>query len=234
MNGRSAVPAGACHARLTLVALLVAGCAAWHEVGRLDPALFLRLPGPPERIVNAQIAIVSDPASAQFMYEWTKGSLTIPVGAIVDAAAVAALADETGMPVVQYSSAQAATDGRASTVPMTMIIVRPARFEVHDESIPIVIPYFFAVPLPTRESVRLIVDWQVLDATGSPLWTRRYDSGEATYTETPRERSTRLGQDREQRFYVQLAHQAAYRLMREAALDLRNWLEAERLRERVL
>jgi hypothetical protein len=35
-------------------------------------------------------------------------------------------------------------------------------------------------------------------------------------------------------FFVRLAHEVAYTLMREAARDVRHWIEAERLRERVL
>ena len=95
---------------LTLGALLIGGCATVYE-GKLDPTLFLRSPTPVATKVNAQVAVIADVALTQFQYKREKGEprLVIPIGQIVEAAAVAALSDEFGRTVVQYASSAAAT-----------------------------------------------------------------------------------------------------------------------------
>jgi hypothetical protein len=225
--------------RASLAVLLVSGCATFVDVGKPDTALFARTPGSTDPGPSPHVAVIDNAALTEFKYEWTKGSprLLIPIGQIVEAAAVAALTDEFGLPVAQYPSAEAATLEKGPVALVAMVTLQPVKFEVHDESFPLWIPLFPVVlPVATRQDVRLVVEWQVLDAKGSLLWTRRYDSGDVKMTPMPesRGRSAHSGAEKEPRFYVRLAHQAAYTLMREAARDMRNWVEAERLRERVL
>jgi len=219
---------------LAFGALLVAGCATPVHEARLDPGLFLRSPSSADTTVNAPIALVADAALAQFRYgHESRGlpTLVIPVGTIVEAATVAALSDEFGRSVMSYPSVDAATEANRPVALFAMIVPRPVRFEIHEESFPLWIPFFpVVVPITTREDLRLIVDWQVLDSEGKPLWTKRYDSGDVKLIfGRPGDRDLKP-----EDFFVRLAHEVAYTLMREAARDVRHWIEAERLRERVL
>lgn len=215
---------------LTLSALLVAGCATVYE-GKLDPTLFLRSPASVGTKLNGQVVLIADVALTQFKYERAKGlqKLVIPVGPIVEAAAVAALSDEFGRSVAQYPSPEAAIDANRSVTQLTLVVPRPVQFEHHDEYLPLITPWF-VIPINVRQDVRLIVDWQVLDANGKLRWTKRYDSGDV---KLPFNRTD----DRDikpEHYFAHLAHEAAYTLMRQAAQDVRDWIESERLRERVL
>jgi hypothetical protein len=219
---------------ILLGAVLIAGCTMPVREGKLDPALFGRRSESVERRMNAQISIVTDEALAQFKYERTKrgeSTWVFPVGQIVEAATVAALTDELGHPIEIYRSPSAAAEASGSSAVAAMIVPSLVKFEFHDESFPLFIPLVpMAIPITTREDVRLIVDWQVLAPDGTLLWTRRYDSGDVKLNYgRPGDRNLAAID-----LYVRLIHEAAYALMREAARDTRNWIEAERLRERVL
>jgi hypothetical protein len=223
------------HLFLALAALLVAGCVTVHE-GKLDQARFPRSQASANSGTNARIVVVPDVEQKQYTYERKEGlsytyRLVIPIGQIVEAAAIAALSDEFGRSIEQYRSFEAATEGNAPAALSIMIATRPVEFGLHDESFPLLIPLFpVVVPIPTRQDARLVVDWQVLDADRNVLWTRRYDSGDVKLTYgRPGDRDLTQGD-----LFVRLAHELAYTLMRQAAQDLRSWLEAERLRERVL
>jgi hypothetical protein len=219
---------------LTLCALLAAGCATVYE-GKLDPTLFLRSPASLDTTVDGQVVVLADVALTQFKYEREKRGrpkLVIPVGQVVEAAACAALSDVLGRSVVQYRSFEAATEANRSGPQLTLVAPRPVKFEVHDESVPLLlpIPYLFLMPISTRQDVRLVVDWQVLDSDGRLLWTKRYDSGDVKLPD----RRTGDRDIKTEYYFTHLAHEAAYALMHKAAEDVRDWIEAERLRERVL
>lgn len=234
MTQRRGVPLRVASALPILVALLIAGCATVYE-GKLDPTLFRRSTMAGGTRVNAQIAIVADEALTHFQYQGKTRNgpgLTIPVGQIVEAAALAALSDEFGRSVARYPNPKAAIDANPSGEALILVVPRPEKFEIHDEYVPLLlpIPNLFLMPIPTRQDVRLTVDWQVLDSNGRLLWTKRYDSGDV---KLPLSRTD----DRDAKleyYFVHLAHEAAYTLMRQAAQDVRNWIEAERLRERAL
>jgi hypothetical protein len=222
---------------LALVASLIAGCLPVRE-GKIDAALFVRSPASGDAKPNAQIAVVADAALTQSRYESPERlsnrlsyKLVIPIGQIVEAATVAALADEFDSPIAKYPSFEAASKAAGPVAQLTLVAPRPAQFELHYESLPLVIPFpWGVVPMTTRDDVRLMVDWQVLDKDGGLMWTKRYDSGDV---KLPFEKLDERDFYRESP-YVRLAHQVAYKLMREAAHDLKAWFESERLRERVL
>jgi hypothetical protein len=209
--------------------LLVAGCVTVYE-GKLNPALFSRSEPSPDGRATAKVAVVADAASAQFKYERTRPAprLVIPVGQIVAAASVAAMSDEFGQSVVSYPSVGIAAEATAAVGSLTLVTPGAANFELHEEYF--VIPFFAPIVLTTRQDVRLIVDWQVQDAAGRLLWNKRYDSGDVKLP--PRTTADHGLPDGD--LWLRLAHQVAYTLMRQAAADVCNWLEAERLRERVL
>jgi hypothetical protein len=220
---------------LALGALLVAGCATPVYEGKLDPTLFLRSQAALDATANAQVAVIADASLKQFKYEHEKRGhpkLVIPVGQVVEAAACAALSDVFGRSVVQYPSSEAAAEVNRSVPHLTLVAPRPVRFELHDESMPLLlpVPYLFLMPVSTRQDVRLVVDLEVLDSDGRLLWSKRYDSGDITL---PLKRTDDRDISHEY-YFVHLAHEAAYTLMRQAAEDVWKWIEAERLRERVL
>ncbi len=233
MNLRVADLPGMLRLLLVVFVQLVAGCATVYE-GKLDPALFRRTPATPSMSVNTHIALVADAALKQFRYEHEKHShrFVIPVGQILEAAVVAALSDEFGQFILQFPSSEVAIEANASVGRLTLVNSRLAKFELHDEYFPLIVPVpiLAIVPIPTRQDVRLIVDWQVRDADGRLLWSRRYDSGDFTL---PSNRTDSRDANSEH-YFVHMAHEVAYTLMRQAARDLRSWAEAERLQERVL
>ncbi len=220
---------------LLLAASVIAGCISLRE-GKLDETLFPRYRASAGSALSAPIAVVADAALMQFKFESSRRlsnslsyKLVVPIGQIVEAAAVAALVDEFGDSVAEYPSSEAASDATRSVAPLTLVAPRPAQFELHNESLPLPTP-FLVIPIPTRQGVRLIVDWSVLDTDGRLRWTKRYDSGDV---KLPFEKHDERDFYKENP-YVRLAHHVAYGLMREAARDLRVWAESERLRERTL
>ena len=220
---------------LILAASVIVGCISVRE-GKLDEALFPRSGASADSGPSAPIAVVADAALTQFKFESSRRlsnslsyKLVIPIGHIVEAAAVAALTDEFGDSVAEYPSSEAASEAARSVAPLTLVALRPAQFELHNESLPLPTP-FMVIPISTRQGVRLIVDWSVLDTDGRLRWTKRYDSGDV---KLPFEKHDERDFFKENP-YVRLAHKVAYELMREAARDLRAWAESERLRERAL
>jgi hypothetical protein len=88
------------------------------------------------------------------------------------------------------------------------------------------------VPIPGDRGgrVRLVLECRVLDADLNPIWSKLYDSGAVGLsTEQVNDSSATLETQR-----TRAVHRAAYAVMVQVAEDLRRWLEAERLRERVL
>ena len=181
------------------------------------------------------IAVVADVALTQFKYEREKRGQpklwSFRLGTL-SKRRPCCMSDVFGRSVVQYSSPEAAIEANRSTPQLTLVAPRPVKFELHDESVPFLlpIPYMFLMPISTRQDVRLIVDWQVLGSDGRLLWTKRYDSGDVTLPfKRTDDRDSKL-----EYYFVHLTHEAAYTLMHQAARDVRKWIEAERLRERVL
>ena len=216
---------------LPLVTLLVAGCATVYE-GRLDPALFPRSSAQADGRLAAQIAVVADvaPTNVTYKLEWLEPKLVVPIGEIVTAATAAALSDEFGQIVVQRPNAETANEATRSVAHIIVVVPHVAQFALHDERETVLLPPpLFPAAVLSRQ-VRLVVDWQLLAADGRLLWAKRYDSGDVKlpYRTTAEREITH-----EQRS-VRLAHGMAYKLMHQAAQDVRSWRVAERLRDRVL
>jgi hypothetical protein len=77
---------------------------------------------------------------------------------------------------------------------------------------------------------RLAIDLSLLDAHGIPVWIRTYDddSGHLVWT-TASADSTPLPED-----IGRVVHESAWRLAQRALLDLREWIDAERMKPREL
>lgn len=234
MTRRLALPQFAPRLLVAVTAALAAGCAVLHE-GKLDPARFPRAPATVLAGAATEFAIVADAALAQAVYRPEgKGSgtprITVPIGPIVEAAAIAALADEFGRTVAAYPSAETATAAHLSARALTLVAPRTPKLAMHDEWI-VVPTIIFAIPIPIRQDLRLTMDWQALTPDGKVLWTRHYDSGDVELDTALRYKARDFDSNQ---LFVELAHEVAYQLTRQAAQDLRRWVETERLRERAL
>jgi hypothetical protein len=202
-----------------LVAGLVAACASFYQ-GWVDPSLFPQRSSAAATGSHPPLVVLSDESLTQFVHvfkQWDEPDQPIPVGKIVDAAAMAAISNLLGPPVDRHTDAKKDI-AVTNSVPGTLLLeLRPVGLEV-----------------PVRGmrglQARLVLDCRVLDNTRSPLWSKRYDSGGVGITTEQLNDSsaTRLTQN------VRATHAAAYAVMIQIAEDLRRWLEAERLRERVL
>jgi len=203
-----------------MATLLVVGCAAYYQ-GWVDPSLFPRSPRSADASTPAPVAILGDPALTDYKYvydkQWDEPDLTIPAGRIIEAAAMAAMTDVLGRPVERFPDAQAAVAASRSVVRPALVVLRPVGLEV-------------PVPGARGFQARLVLDCQVLDADRALLWSKRYVSGGVGLsTEQLNDRDASKNQQ-----FVRATHAAAYAVMVQVAEDLRRWLEAERLRERLL
>ena len=203
-----------------LFAGLLAGCATPGQE-RVDPTLFPRVRTTDGVQVKTPIAVLSEPELVAyrkvFREQWDAPDAHISIGLIVEAAAVAAIADVLGQPVErQVGGHTMIAAGRPGIQPV-LIALHPVREDV-----------------PIRGDrggrVRLVLACRVLDADRNPVWSKLYDSGAiGLSTEQVNDSSATLETQR-----TRAVHRAAYAVMVQFAEDLRRWLEAERLRERVL
>jgi hypothetical protein len=207
-----------------LSVLLAPGCAS-NSVNdtrsHVDTTLFPRVRPTHPAPVSTPVAVASAPEIEDYAKtyraqdDWRDVHLAI--GRIVEAAAVTALSDALGQPVERYAGGQQATSAARLGIQPVLIALRPVSEEV-------------PIPGDRGGRVRLVVECRVLDADRQARWSKLYDSGAVgPSTEQVNDRSATLELQR-----TRAVHRAAYAVMVEFAQDLRRWLEAERLRERVL
>jgi hypothetical protein len=202
---------------LLLAGLLVAGCATPGQE-RVDPALFPREAASVERGVTTPIVLLADAALTDYVLVREKWDMapSVQIGRILEAAAIAALSDVLGTPVERATDPRPAVAPGRAVPPPVLIALRPAGHEI---------------PARSRTyGARLLLECQVLDAERSVLWSKRYDSGVVGLSVAQSNDSSQTADVQE----LRAVHRAAYAVMVEFAQDLRRWLEAERLRERVL
>ena len=204
--------------------LLASGCAslgAPERADRVDPTLFPRPRSAAAAPVSTPVALLSEPELTHYGKAYRERGdwrdVYLPVGPIVEAAAVAALSDVLGRPVDRGARSQETIVASGPGVQPVRVALRPVSEEV-------------PVPGDRGGRVRLVVECRVLDADRNLVWSKPYDSGAVgPSTEQVNERSATLEMQRSR-----AVHRAAYAVMVQFAEDLRRWLEAERLRERVL
>jgi hypothetical protein len=207
-----------------LALLLASGCAsirAPDSPGRVDPTLFPRSTSTVSAPVSTPVAVLSEPELVAYRKayraqdDWR--NVDLPMGKIIEAAAVAALSDVLGQPVERLALGQEMTAAAPPGIRPVLVALRPVSEEV-------------PIPGDRGGRVRLVLECRVLEADRHPVWSKRYDSGAiGPSTEQVNERYATLEMQRSR-----AVHRAAYAVMVEFARDLRRWLEAERLRERVL
>ena len=203
-----------------LAGLLVTACATPGQQ-RVDPTLFPRVRTTDGAQVKTPIVVRSEPElvayskSYRAQDDWR--SIRLPTGEIIEAAAVAAIADVLGQAVERQVDGPATIAAARPGIPPVLVALRPVGEEV-------------PIPRDRGGRVRLVLECRVLDADSNPLWSKRYDSGAVGLsTEQVNDASATLEIQR-----TRAVHRAAYAVMLQVAEDLRRWLEAERLRERVL
>jgi hypothetical protein len=203
-----------------LAGLLATGCAA-PGPQRVDPTLFPRVRTTDAVQVTAPIVVLSEPELVAYrkVYreQWDAPEAHIAVGLIIEAAAVAAIADVLGQPVERQVGGPTTIGAERAGIRPILVALHPVREEV---------------PIPRDRSgrVRLVLECSVLFDDRSPIWSKLYDSGAVGLSaEQANDSSATLEIQR-----TRAVHRAAYAVMVEVAEDLRRWLEAERLRERVL
>ncbi len=193
--------------------ILLAGCATERVL--VDPTFFPRSPASASAPASLAIALVSDATLTEFKRvgdPWRDSGTTLPTGRIIEAAAVAAIADVLGRAVARYPDAGSALAAARSGPPVVLVTLRPISQELRGTV------------------VRLTLDCRVLDANQNVLWSKQYDSG-AVGLSVEQLNDTNADARLQE---LRVVHRAAYAVMVQVAEDLRRWLEAERLRERVL
>jgi hypothetical protein len=215
-------------ALFALFALLVlsAGCASTHE-GAIDPGLFPRAAVAPERRIAGRMALLVPPQVRAVSYDalpTIRVNVRLPIGRIVEQAALAALGDAMGGGV-QPVEALPPGGGVDAT-----LVVDAVRAEYHRRLsllIPAPPPLFYIDDYTV--DARLAFDLRLVDAQGRTVWTRTYDTG----AEIMKHESIWKGAATPEGL-VRIAHDAAWRLWQQAVADLRDWLAAERNKLREL
>jgi hypothetical protein len=214
---------------LALFALLVlsAGCASTHE-GAIDPGLFPRAAVAPERRIAGRVALLVPPQVRAVSYDALpeiRVNVRLPIGRIVEQAALAALGDAVSGGVQPVEAPPQSGDGINAT-----LVIDAVRAEYHKRLsllIPAPPPLFYISDYAV--DARLAFDLRLVDAQGRTVWTRSYDTGAeiVKHESIWKVAATPEG-------LVRIAHDAAWRLWQQALADLRDWLAAERNKLREL
>lgn len=204
-------------ALIALIALpvLSGGGASTHE-GAIDQGLFPREAVAPERRIAGRMALRVPPQVRATSYDalpTIRVNVRLPIGRIVEQAALAALGDAMGGAGINAT-----------------LVIDAVRAEYHRSLsllIPAPPPLFFIEDYTV--DTRLAFDLRLVDAQGRTVWTRTYDTG----TEIVRHESIwKVAATPEG--LVRIAHDAAWRLWQQAVADLRDWFAAERNKLREL
>jgi hypothetical protein len=208
---------------LPLLALMP-GCASRREMP-VDTALFPRIATAPDPRAPGRVALLLQPAVRDLVHEGEDGparQMRIPIGQIV-AQAMLSSADEAFAGGAQRVDAPAHTgSGFVAT-----LVVQSARVSYHRRLLWL-IPIPFGGVGDFEFDAQLALDVSLLDAQGRTVWTHSYDDGRQIWKHDWRE------QGQAQDGLLRLTHEAAWRLSQQVARDLRDWMEAERMRPRDL
>lgn len=208
-------------AALLAAAAMLAGCAA-VEVRPLEPALFpppASTQTPRDAAVIALSLAVPDQSYTNPPLRLSRIQVQLPVGRMVEAAARLALSEQFGRvdpgPPRGGSLALRLSDV-APEIDSALIFILPGPWGLWER-----------VDVTTRLAFRLTVS----APDGSVRWSQAYDS---THERLQLQREGFFAQETLQAAMQRRLHEQAARLAREAAAELRHWLDQERQRERVL
>ena len=204
---------------------LLSGCVTRREMP-LDPTLFPHTPTAPQTRLPGTLAVLATSTVKDLVHEGDDGparTLRVPIGAIVVQAMLAS-ADAAFVGGAQRLDAPAAAGaGHAATR-----VIQAVRVSYHSRLL-------WVLPLPVlgwlgdqEFDVQLAVDVSLLDARGGLVWTRSYDDGRQVWPHDWTE------QGKVTAGLLRLTHEAAWRLAQRALFDMRDSIEAERMRPRSL
>lgn len=209
--------------------MLLAGCATPPKLAMgPDLALFPRADATITPKVAGRVALWVPPqvAAMQNVGERPLGvssDLHIPIGRIVEQAAQLALGDALAGGVEPVAAMPAAGTGLQAT-----LVVDAVRGVDRSRILWLLPVPIFGVVGDAEIDLQVVIDMRPLDAQGRTVWTRSYDGGRVVWKRLPGSGETvNAG-------IVRLSHEAAWRLALQAVGELREWLEAERVRPREL
>lgn len=209
----------ACWTACAASAALLGGCAV-VQPRPLDAALFPPPPTAPAHRLPATVALALATPDQSYTNPPTRlhrNQAQLPIGRIVEAAAQLALRE-------QFEHVEVgASDGLA--LRLTDIVPQVESALIY------VFPFFGGLIDRVDVTTRLAFRLAVVAPDGSLRWSRVYDSGSEPVNAR---RASFLAQEPMETAMQRRFHEQAARLMRDAAADLRSWLEQERQRERVL
>lgn len=200
-------------------AVLLGGCTV-IQPRPLDAALFPPPPTAPAPRLPATVALAVTTPDQSYTNPPTRlhrHQAQLPIGRIVEAAAQLALREQFERVDV------GASDGPA--LRLTDIVPQVESALIY------VFPFFGGLIDRVDVTTRLAFRLAVVAPDGSLRWSRVYDSGSEL---VDARRASFLVQEPVEAAMQRRFHEQAARLMRDAAADLRSWLEQERQRERVL
>ena len=205
---------------LALLAMLQ-GCASYE--GAPNPAWFPPAATAAKSRTPGRVALIVPP-QVQTGVSAVGKLLKLQVGAIAEQAMRAALDDGLENGAQQVYGALPPAGGSSVT-----LVIDAVRFEHQERTV-----WFVWVPplsqlVQYEASTTLAFDVTLFDAQGAPVWTRTYDDGGRLVWTTPSADSTPLPKD-----IGRVAHESAWRLAQRASRDLREWMDAERMRPRSL
>jgi hypothetical protein len=201
---------------MTVSLVLLVGCGGLPPLKPFqpppDPALFPRSSAGPTTKVVGRVALLVPPQVAATLSETQehRRDMQLPIGRIVEQAAILAFGEAVSGGVGIVDSPPAAGAGYSAT-----LVIEGVR----------------CVERYGLQSVQVRFDLRLLDAQGRTVWTQAYDSGGQRMAP-----ALPLYEDMQKMHddILRLAHEGAWRLMQQAVVDLRDWVAGERLKAREL
>lgn len=197
------------------------GCAAPPSLIAVNPALFGRGPVDPGTQVAGRVAVL---VPKQVVGQVAEGDPRVPIGQIVAQAALGAVGDTFAGGAQPVTTVPRDGDGFAATLVIDAI---RCKYEVR-------LLWLLPTPIPfmpfigdSEMGMSLAMDVRLMDRQGRQVWSRSYDSGREVWVHEP---MTPIPSD----LTSTLAHSLAWRLSRQAASELREWLAEERSKPRDL
>jgi hypothetical protein len=205
--------------------VLLCGCASVRETP-VDTGLFPRNPSPTESRAPGRLAVVLQPAVRDMVHQGDEGPaqrMRLPIGRIVAQAMLMSADDAFAEGAQRVDEPATSGAGFGAT-----LVIQSARVSYHSRLL-------WFLPLPVlggagdlELDARLALDVSLLDAQGQMVWTRSYDSGRQIWEHS----WDQLGYAQDG--LVRLTHEMAWRLSQQAVRELREWMQAERMRPRTL
>jgi hypothetical protein len=202
---------------MTVSLVLLVGCGGLPPLKPFqpppDPALFPRSSAGPTTKVAGRVALLVPPQVAATLSETQehRRDMQLPIGRIVEQAAILAFGEAVSGGIGIVDSPPAAGAGYSAT-----LVIESVR----------------CVERYGLQSVRVTFELRLLDAQGRTVWTQAYDSGSQRMA--PALPTNELAIQKMHDDIMRLAHEGAWRLMQQAVVDLRDWVAGERLKAREL